>query len=388
MTSPVALPVTGAARSTLDWAAELDAVLSDPTRIELVFQPIVDLRRAVCVGWETLSRFTDGAGTGSPWPPDVWFAAADARGVGARLEAIVVRRVLDLLPTLPPDCFLAVNVSPHLLTQPELAGPLLATADLSGLVLELTEHQSVSDLRPLIELRDLLHARGALVALDDAGSGYSGLQQITQFRPQIIKLDRALVAEADKDEVKLALAELLGAFGERIEASLLAEGIETWGEMEAFLRLGVPLGQGWLLGRPGPRMAPLDPEVAARLQAEAARSTLVEHVASLVETVPLLGPADPVGGLAGDQTAVAVDLCGHPTAVLLPRGPAGGAHRVVPVSLCVPSSTGLVEVARRLAARPADSRFDPVVCVDAGGAAVGLVRVERLLLRLAEGHES
>jgi EAL domain-containing protein (putative c-di-GMP-specific phosphodiesterase class I) len=63
------------------------------------------------------------------------------------------------------------------------------------------------------------------------------------------------VAGADTDEVELALAPLLGEFGGRIDAWLLAEGVETWGEVEAFVRLCVPLAQGWLLGRPAPPWA-------------------------------------------------------------------------------------------------------------------------------------
>jgi hypothetical protein len=66
-----------------------------------------------------------------------------------------------VLPTLPPNCFLIVNVNPHLLTQPELAEPLLALDDLAPLVLELTEHRAVGDLRPLADQRDRLWA-GAL----------------------------------------------------------------------------------------------------------------------------------------------------------------------------------------------------------------------------------
>src|SRR3712207_3844238 len=152
---------------------------------------------------------------------------------------------------LPPNCFLTVNVSPHLLTQPELAEPLLAVDDLAPLVLELTEHHAVGDLHPLIDLRVRLRAKWALLALDDAGSGYSGLQQITQFRPQLIKLERALVTGADGYEVKLALVVMLGEFGGRIDAWLLAQGIEAGGGLPAFLRLRVALGPGWVVGRAG-----------------------------------------------------------------------------------------------------------------------------------------
>lgn len=358
------------------WDRLVDDVLRDPTRVELVFQPIVSLQDAVVVGYEALSRFAGPPGL----TPDLWFAAADERGRGAELEALVVARCLALRTSLPPNCFLTVNVSPHLLTDSVLGDLLLGAGDLRPLVLELTEHKAVADLRPLVELRDRLALKGALLALDDAGSGYSGLQQMTQFRPHLIKLDRALVDGADRDEVKLALAELLGEFGGRIDAWLLAEGIETWGELDAFQRLQVPLGQGYLLGRPAPPWSALDPATASRLRAGAARARLVEHVASLVETVPTTAP--PAG-----QVGLRVDAHGAPTALVLPlhrASDASAAHRSAPVSLRVPASTGVVELARRIATRAQACRFDPVVVVDDLGRATGVVRVERVLLRLAE----
>ena len=373
------VPAQAVALLAPDWPRLVAEVLADPSRLELVFQPIVALQDGVVVGYEALARFP-----ATPGPtPDLWFAAADALGHGAALEALVVARCLELRPTLPPNCFLTVNVSPHLLVEPALRDLLLQAGDLRPIVLELTEHQAVADLRPLVDLRDRLAEHGALLALDDAGSGHSGLQQMTRVRPHLIKLDRALVDGADRDEVKLALAELLGEFAGRIDAWLLAEGIETWGELDAFQRLQVPLGQGYLLGRPGPPWVQLDDATAARLRAGAARVHLVEHVASLVEQVPLLGPA---GVPPAGRVALRVDATGVPLGVLLPRHRRadGGGHREVPVSLRVPSSTDVVELARRLATRPERCRFDPVVCVDDLGRATGTVRVEVVLLRLAE----
>ena len=287
------------------------SVLAEPSRLRLLFQPIVDLQRGVVAGYETLARFSEPDGRPSRVPPDQWFAAAGAQGVGARLEGLVVRRCLDLLRTVPPNCFLTVNVSPHLLTDPELAEALLAVPDLAPLVLELTEHQDVTDLDPLMDLRDRLRSRGALLAVDDAGSGYSGLQQIAAIKPQLVKLDRAIVNGVDGDEVKLALTELLGEFAGRIDAWLLAEGIEAWSEVEALLRLGVPLGQGWLFGRPGPAWPRLDPGTAAPLRFRSARARLVEHVASLVEEVPVEGGPES-GVVPGGQAGLRVDPGGRP----------------------------------------------------------------------------
>ena len=380
MTSLAPLPPPAPA---IDWAAELDRLATDPDTLRLVFQPIVDVARGVIAGYETLARFRSADGSPSPATPDRWFAAADAAGIGARVEALVVARCLQLRADLPPNCFLTVNVSPHLLTEPELADLLLGAGDLSPLVLELTEHQAVADVRPLLAVQDALRDRGALVALDDAGSGYSGLQQLTAFRPQLIKLDRALVDGADADPVKLALATLLGEFGARIDAWLLAEGVETWGEMDAFSRLGVPLAQGFLLGRPAPPWSSLDPAVADRLRRSHAQGLLRENIASLVERVELVaGDAEP----SGPGPAVRVDGLGRPVAVLLPlrRGNDRPGHRAAPVSLRAAASTGVAELARRVVTRPEDTRFDPVVCVDDVGAVLGVVHVEHLLTRLAE----
>lgn len=361
-----------------DWPTLIRGVLRDPVSLTLVFQPIIGLQEATVVGYEALSRFAGPSGL----TPDQWFAAADAIGCGAELESLVVRRCLAIRESLPPDCFLTVNVSPHLLCQPVLADLLLNAGDLAPIILELTEHQQTADLRSLVDLRDQLAERGALLALDDAGSGYSGLQQMTQLRPHLIKLDRALVADADRDEVKRALAELLGEFAGRIDAWLLAEGVETWAELEVFLGLRVPLAQGFLLGRPGPPWPQLHPEVAARLRVSAARVELTDHVASIVEPAPVEG-RDPI---LGDQTGLRLDEHGRPLAVLIPHRreyDRPDSHRVAAVSLRVPLSASVLEVAQRLVGRPAHCRFDPVICVDERGRAVGLIRLERVLLHLA-----
>src|SRR3954469_6057391 len=253
-------------------------LLADPDDLTLVFQPIVDLAGARIAGYEALSRFP---GTATP---DVWFAAADDAGLGAELEALAITKALDAVPLLPPDTFLTVNVSPHLLgsepVQEALGGP-----DLHRVVVELTEHTPVDDLTVLRRQTQELRDRGALIALDDAGSGYSGLQQMAELRPQIVTLDRALVSDADTDPVRVALAEMVGEFAGRIDAWLLAEGLETTGELAAFIRLGVPLGQGWVLGRPAQEFAPLAPEVVRLIKAQAARVQLTDSVAGLMRPV-------------------------------------------------------------------------------------------------------
>ena len=143
-------------------------LLADPDDLTLVFQPIVDLAAARIAGYEALSRFP---GTATP---DVWFAAAQDAGVGPELEALALHKALAARADLPPNTFLTVDVSPHLLGSAPVQDALHSVGDLARIVVELTEHTAVDDVAALRRQVADLRVRGALVALDDAGAGYSG----------------------------------------------------------------------------------------------------------------------------------------------------------------------------------------------------------------------
>jgi EAL domain-containing protein (putative c-di-GMP-specific phosphodiesterase class I) len=344
-------------------------LLADPDDLTIVFQPIVDLAGASIAGYEALARFP---GTATP---DVWFAAAAEAGLGAELEALAISHALAALPDLPPNTFLTVNVSPHLLGSAPVAAAFAAPATLRRVVVELTEHTPVDDLVALRAQTAALRARGALIAIDDAGSGYAGLQQLAELRPQLVKLDRSLVTGIDNDPVRYALAEMVGAFTGRIDAWLLAEGIETTGELAAFARLGVPLVQGWLVGRPAPGFAPLAPKVVEMIRGQVARARLAESVASL------LRPVRQHSAGIDDRTApppyVLLDDDGTPSAMVL-ADPRTGQSYCAPVSLRVPPSAGVDETLQRALTRAPAQRFDPVVCTARNGEVLGLLRVDDL----------
>jgi len=347
-------------------------LLASPDDLTLAFQPIVDLAGAAVAGYEALSRFPGTAG------PDVWFAAAADAGLGAELEALAIHKALAAVPALPDNTFLTVNVSPHLLGTDPIQDALATRRDLRRVVVELTEHTPVDDLSALKQQTAELRERGALIALDDAGSGYSGLQQMAELRPQVVKLDRALVSDADTDPVRVALAEMVGEFAGRIDAWLLAEGLETAAELAAFMRLGVPLGQGWVLGRPSPGFAPLAPEVVRLVKSQVARVRLTESVASLMRPVRQIeagsrGPSND----AEPPPVVLVGPLGEPTGLVL-RDPRTGEVYPAPVSLRVHPSADIAETLQRALTRPPAQRFDPVLVTDPTGAVLGLLRLEDL----------
>ncbi len=362
--------------STLSDRWDCRPLLSGADDLTIVFQPIVDLASASVAGYEALARFP---GTAAP---DVWFAAAHEAGLGAELEGLALRKALASLPDLPPNTFLTVNVSPHLLGAAPVAAALAEPATLRRVVVELTEHMPTPDLAGLRAQTAALRGRGALIAIDDAGSGYAGLQQLAEIRPQLVKLDRALVSGADTDPVKTALAEMVGAFTSRIDAWLLAEGIETPGELAAFARLGVPLAQGWLLGRPAPHFAPLSPQAAQLVRTQVARAQLSDSVASLLRPLRQHGVGDDDGA---PPPYVVLDDAEVPVELVLADPRTGAAYRA-PVSLRVPPSAGVTETLQRALTRPPVHRFDPVLCTDRTGSVVGLLRVEDLASAAAAGR--
>ncbi len=343
-------------------------LLADPDDLTLAFQPIVDLTRARVAGYEALSRFP---GTASP---EVWFAAAADAGVAAELQALAITKALAAVPHLPADTFLAVNVGPHLLGTRPVQAALATRPDLRRVVVELTEHAPAGDLAALRVQVAALRARGALVALDDTGSGWSGLHQLTALRPQLVKLDRPLVADVDTDPVRTALVGMVGEFAGRIDAWLLAEGIETRGELAAVCRLGVPLAQGWLLGRPAPRFEPLAPEVVALVRTSTARAETASTVAGLLRPVR---QSEVTEASPGVPPVVLVGPHGEPLALRLADPRTGRAH-TAPVSLRVQPTADVTATLHRALTRSPAQRFDPVVCTDAGGAVLGLLRVEDL----------
>jgi len=219
--------------------------------ITIVFQPVVDLRDGRVVGVEALSRF-DGEPRRSP---DHWFAEARGVGLGADLELTAIELALAQFPEVPEDMFVSMNISPDY-----LANGLLDSA-LSGrwghrVVLELTEHAKVDDYGPLLGAVHELRDRGVRSAVDDAGAGFASLQHILKLGPDIIKLDLSLTRDMDSDPVRRALASSLVSFAFEVGALIVAEGIETPSELQALTDLGVTMGQGYLLGRPGPLPAP------------------------------------------------------------------------------------------------------------------------------------
>ncbi len=231
----------------------------DEHRFAVVFQPIVRLTDQRLVAVEALSRFS-----GPPEePPDRWFAAAGAVGLGVELELAAFGAALEALPDLPGDVSLGVNLGPEALAVPELTG-LLEAVDARRVIVELTEHAAVQDYECLQGVLSSLRHMGTRLSVDDTGSGFASLTHIVKLGPEFIKLDRWIIAGLDDDPVRRALVVALVGFAHELGARVVGEGIETASELEVLCALGVDFGQGYYLARPGPLGAVLPTEATAQ----------------------------------------------------------------------------------------------------------------------------
>ncbi len=247
----------GRARHDIEEAIERDEVAA-------LFQPIVDLRTGLAVGYEALARFMRGS-------RDVagWFEQAHRFGMGARLEAHAVRCALAT-NRRPYGTFLTINLSPAGLVSPEVAREL--PDSLEGIVIDLTGQGPPVEEGALRAARQDIRARGARLAVDLAGSDYAGLRELMMVAPDMLKLDRALVHRVHVDPVKTALIGALVGYGRELGITICAEGVEELKDVERLADLDVELAQGYAIGRPARPWVGIDPDAAHICSSSAAMS--------------------------------------------------------------------------------------------------------------------
>ena len=230
------------ASATRDSARTRFVRLAERHEFVTVFQPVVDLDDGRSVGYEALTRFA------SDDPTEEIFTGAALVGAGTTVELRTLEAAIAESAALPDDAWLSLNVSPSLV----LAGDELARRleDVGRpTVLELSELEPVAD---YTQLRDAISKLGSRIQLsvDDAGSGFAGLSHILTLGAHYVKVDRSWIDGIDGDPARRALVAGLQNFAVETDAEIIAEGIETEAELDTVRRLGIRLGQGFLLGAP------------------------------------------------------------------------------------------------------------------------------------------
>lgn len=362
-----------------DWAAALAAVLRREQPLETVFQPIADLSRAVVVGYEALSRFPSVIRAS----PDKWFEQAEQLGCAEPLEALALVTAARAREGLPQNTFLTLNVSPDFLLSRSWAEFLEAQPELSRMVIEVTENRAIADYARMRKVIDDIRVRGGSFAVDDAGSGYASLQHVLALRPDFVKLDRVFITDCHQDRAKSAMIEMVGAFAGRLDAWIIAEGIEKTEEMEELIRLGTPLAQGYLLGKPAAPWSELQPGVESPIRTARQRMARRDCVACAMTPVAAMhSPEKAVWFLEreGAEVVAIVDATGRPVGLAY-RHPLVGV-RVAERLLLVKAASAIGDVLGRAMTRPEAMRFEPLAVTDEEGKLEGVVTIDRLVRAL------
>lgn len=219
--------------------------LIENDRLMMFGQPIINLSDDSIQGYELLLRMRGP----NPVRPDIIFKDAAQVGLGNLLGQWTVERSIEILSTLPEDVFVSINLTPEFILDNNLAD-LFDQADLSRLVIEITEHEVIKDYSLINAQLAPLREKGARLSVDDAGAGYASLRHVLLMVPDIIKLDISLIRNVDSDLERQALATALIEFANCCHYQLVAEGIETQAERETLIRLGARFGQGYLISKP------------------------------------------------------------------------------------------------------------------------------------------
>lgn len=212
-------------------------------KLYIAYQPLVDLQRKVIYAYEALVR---SEAEEFPTALHVIRAAVEARFMGT-LGRALRRMAIEGCPDKP----LFLNIHPDEFDEGWLVRPDDSiTEHDKDIFLEITESVPLSHYRHCHSVLREIRAKGLKVAIDDLGAGYSNLKYIADLAPEVVKLDRALIASITRQSRLHTLVTSIVDLCKRQGARVVAEGIETREEMLAVLETGAHYGQGYFIARP------------------------------------------------------------------------------------------------------------------------------------------
>jgi len=379
-------------------------------QIRMLFQPIYDFKSGTVMAWEALARGPRGSEFESP---AILFDFAEQFGQLFALEQACRAKAMETVGALATGQRLFLNIHPRTVVDPTFApGKTLELLEAHGLspediVFEITERHCIKDFTSFHKTLDHYRSQGFRIAVDDAGTGYSGLSTVASLKPDFIKVDMSLVRDVDKDPVRRALMETMVTLAGRIGSEIIAEGIETKGEARALMEIGVHYGQGYYLSRPHfpkpethldmKELAPLKSDTFGRLSC----SIPIGHLAHKTVTVSPRTPVQSVQRIFTTNptlSSVVVAENGVPLGLVmgysLDRHLATMYGRALyaekPVSVIMDSAPMIVDerepvesVAKDANTREMLKAYDEVI-VTVCGQFAGVVTVQKMLTTLAQ----
>ncbi|MGN1084059.1 MAG: EAL domain-containing protein, partial [Lachnospiraceae bacterium] len=221
--------------------------------IRAVFQPIVSLKSGEVYAYEALSRIT---------LKKCSFTIGEAFEIAQEMNCLWALERLCRINSIkasvdkPKQAKLFLNVDPNIIHDPDFKSGVtrdkLEKYNLSSddIIFEATERSAIKDMNTFKASLKHYIEQGFCVAVDDVGSGYSGINRIFEINPQYIKIDMEIIRGIEKDELKRSFVSALSQFASDSGIFLIAEGIETPEQLEAVISLKIDYAQGYYLAKP------------------------------------------------------------------------------------------------------------------------------------------
>ncbi|MCL5982685.1 MAG: EAL and GGDEF domain-containing protein [Firmicutes bacterium] len=381
-------------------------------QLSVVYQPIVSLTSGEMLGWEALARGPENSYFSRP---DLLFNFAEEVGLLFPAEKVCREKAISCIGDLDAEQKLFLNVHPRTMSDPNfIKGETLQILRNHGLaprniVFEITERHSIGDFSSFKQLIENYRSQGYRIAIDDVGAGFSGLQTIAEIRPDFIKIDMSLVRNIDSILSRQAVVEALISLAGNINSRVVAEGVETQQELNTLLLKGVHYAQGYYLARPefprptvaGPAASYIRHRKVAGLigrQRYMSVGDLAVPVQMVEEETTVSKVKELLEGLRQPDSCLVV-VRGQETAGLVMKqklyrtlsslyGISLYFERHITevmdhAPLILESYTTLEQAAELAMNRDQDKLYDDLVVVDADGALIGVVSIQRLFETLA-----
>lgn len=234
---------------------KLSSAIADKT-LDVHYQPIMNLSTGKVVKCEALVRWFD---NGTLVPTIDFISLAEETGMINEIDRLVLEQAgaffRRLNAKLDHSISLSVNLSPRLFTARDnaLALWMEIIQDLSNhlaITVEITERLLTQNSDQAMSVLSRLKEFGVEIAIDDFGTGYSSLSYLNNFPIDILKIDGSFVRKATSDESASTLTDTIISLAKKMSLLVVAEGIETEGQLHYLQQRNCDMGQGYLLGKP------------------------------------------------------------------------------------------------------------------------------------------
>lgn len=251
--------------------------------IKSVFQPIVSMKDGTVYAYEALSRIT---------LKKCDFSIGEAFEIAQKMDCLwdfdKICRVNSIKKSVdkPKSAKLFLNVEPNIIHNPDFKGGFTReklkkyNLNCDDIIFEATERSAIEDMVTFKTCLKQFIDQGFRIAIDDVGSGYSGINRIMEINPQFIKIDMNITKDLEKDELKRSFVSALSKFASDSGIALIAEGIETPEQLEAVISLNIDYAQGYYLAKPSEKFEKLSSEIKKEI-------LHLQHIHSQTEYAPI-----------------------------------------------------------------------------------------------------